>query len=269
LPSLRPAALYRCGGPRRSALAWCGPCLLCSASCRSTRPFGEVWALGFRARDGARRDPPVLRLLLRESTYAERSPPVLRGHSAPEHNRLGWARRSGSTGLQHRVPRRRRFLRTSAMTNSPTRVTPNQSFEPTSKSLLRKLSAAAQLQRYAPRKGAVPHAHPLLVRVRSAVAEAAAQRLTIAAAVLALSGCASPIPTVSKRLPLAAEVCSRVPLGVSLEAASATALERDGTLLMGGSRELALFALRMPKNCGCRVQLSPQGSTVASQAQCA
>jgi hypothetical protein len=99
-------------------------------------------------------------------------------------------------------------------------------------------------------------------------AAAGARCSVVVAAVLTLSGCTTPMPSATVRMPMATEACSRVPLGVSLEEAAATALERDGTLLMGGSRHAALFALKNPKNCGCTVELRDGRFTVTSRAQC-
>jgi hypothetical protein len=111
-------------------------------------------------------------------------------------------------------------------------------------------------------------AFPLAGRVgreRPAVLAAA----LLANAVITLGGCAAPLPDAQSRLPAAQKVCERVPLGVPLEAAAAVALEKDGTVLMGGGGGEALFALSSPKNCGCRVELGNSGETRSSEARCA
>jgi hypothetical protein len=92
---------------------------------------------------------------------------------------------------------------------------------------------------------------------------------TLAAAMLVLFGCATPIPSTTERLPIAREACRRVPLGVPLQDAAATVRDLDGTLLMGGSQSAALFVLKSPNHCGCTVELDEHGITKTSRAHCA
>ena len=98
---------------------------------------------------------------------------------------------------------------------------------------------------------------------------AAASRILSGSLLIWLSGCATPQPSVAERLPSATAACQRIPLGVPLREAAATALNTDGTLLMGGSPGTALFALRTPKNCGCKVELDGSTATTSVEAQCA
>lgn len=86
--------------------------------------------------------------------------------------------------------------------------------------------------------------------------------------VLFLSGCSTPIPNATERLPLANKICSQVPIGVELLAAANTVYAKDGTVYMGGDKKSVLFALKAPKQCGCVVELDDRFITTSSRAQC-